>query len=497
MLLIYLVDPWWNNPQYSYGLLVPFLCLGLLWHRRKELTLAFAATTQPVTHSHFSRAFLFLGALALLPIELLRQASPQLRSIGIFGTFLCLALTFWTIHRLGLRRLPSLFYGTALLFITAIPWPSVLELWITQSLMNWIAGITADILNVIGVLAIPRGNLIELKSGVLSIDEACSGVRSLQSCIMVSIALGQFFCLSKYRAGFLLVCGILLALIGNFIRTLILTLLASSYGLSSVEIFHDSAGWGILICVTLALYFFTGKLEEPASYQSLPSSFPTIDWGKIPTVRTACALGFISVLVAHLWYWSHDAYWPPQEKPFLTLNTSPNLLIKEVPVPHSVLEILRPQHGAYYRAYSSTFGEVTIFTFFWSAGSDSLVAFFHRPDICMAGAGWQMTDDVHETSIKIANQNTAWNIFSFQRDQQKVLQAWGVWRDGIEQKLDFSKGWSSAFGKHMQIWHYIREGRRTTNIEIVSVSLDTSQGDEKALRHLIQQLFATQPRGEP
>ena len=177
MLLIHLLDPWWNNPQYGYGLFVPFLCLGLLWHRRDELALAFASTEQRAAYSHPNRIFLFLGVLTILPIELLRQASPQLRSIGILGTFLCLTLTLWAFHQLGLRRLPGLFYGATLLLITAIPWPSVLELWVTQSLMNWISGITADTLNIIGVLAIHRGNLIELKSGILSIDEACSGVR--------------------------------------------------------------------------------------------------------------------------------------------------------------------------------------------------------------------------------------------------------------------------------------------------------------------------------
>ena len=39
--------------------------------------------------------------------------------------------------------------------------------------------------------AIQRGNLIELSTGVLGVDEACSGIRSFQSTLMAALFLDE------------------------------------------------------------------------------------------------------------------------------------------------------------------------------------------------------------------------------------------------------------------------------------------------------------------
>jgi len=487
LLIVHLSREWWNNSQYGYGFFVPVLCAWVLWQRRGEVAEGFTHATSSSGYSWLGRILLLMGALALLPIELLRQVSPQLRSIGILGTLFCLSLTFWTLRQLGLRRMPDVLPGTALLFVTAIPWPTALEVWITQSLMKGVAAMTTDVLNLFGILAIHRGNLIELASGVVSINEACSGVRSIQSCLMASVALSQFFRLRWSKVWLMLICGMVLALVGNFLRTLTLTLIAALSGPARLESLHDPAGWTILVAVTVVLYWVAGKLEG----SSLPPSISlhSIDWNRLPRARAICAVGIASVITAHLWYWCHDAYWPSLNEPFLVLKSSPELPIQEVTVPPAIMEILQPQRGAFHQGYSSTRGEIAIYSFFWLPGTDQLAPFFHRPDVCMTGVGWEMSDEVRKVSVRIGDRDVVWRIFSFRRGGQKILQAWGVWRDEVEQELDFSTGWRSIFGQHKQRWQYVWQGRRRANTQIVSVSLDVRFGDEKALCEVIQQLF--------
>ncbi len=491
MLLIHLGGEWWLNPQYGYGLVVPLLCGWILWERREELFLSGGDAARPCSRGAW--ALLILGALSLLPLELLRQVNPQLRSIGIYGFALCLALTFWALRRMGWKPMPAVVFGTALLFATAVPWPAAIEMGVTQSLMRRVARFTSDVMGLLGILAIQRGNLIELRSGVLHVDEACSGVRSLQSCIMASVAIGQFFRLSWKRQAALLAGGVLLAFAGNILRTLTLTLLAAWRGTESVSFLHDPAGLLILTGVTLILFGVGKKMEvlpERAAVRWTPP-----DFSGLPRAWGICLLAAVVIVAAHGWYWIHEAQWPPRKEPFLTLKSASDLRVEEVPVPPAILEVLAPDRAAYYQCRSRAWGEVAVYSFFWLPTTDNLVGFFHRPDVCMPSAGWQMDGEVREISARIGGEETSWYVFSFERQGRHLVQAWGVWRDGVEQGLDFSKGWRFFGGQHFQIWRYVLEGRRRSNTQIVSVILDADTADDAKLTHVIETIFTTRPPG--
>jgi hypothetical protein len=53
--------------------------------------------------------------------------------------------------------------------------------------------LTVAFLNLFQITAVQHGNVIEVKSGLLGIDEACSGIRSLQATVMVSLFLGELY----------------------------------------------------------------------------------------------------------------------------------------------------------------------------------------------------------------------------------------------------------------------------------------------------------------
>jgi exosortase/archaeosortase family protein len=126
-----------------------------------------------------------------------------------------------------------------LFFLTAVPWPPRFEQPITAGLMQAVTAGTTVFLHWFGIPAQTTGGAITLRTGVVGITEACSGMRSLQAGIMFGLAMGEWFLLRPFRRITLLFIAIALALTTNFIRTLPLSLQAEWHGLDAVEKIHD------------------------------------------------------------------------------------------------------------------------------------------------------------------------------------------------------------------------------------------------------------------
>jgi len=83
------------------------------------------------------------------------------------------------------------------LFLVAIPWPSLFEQPIIQGLTRLNTAMVVNVLVILGVPATQHGNVIEVSTGMVGISDACSGIRSLQSSLMISLFLGEFYFLRR------------------------------------------------------------------------------------------------------------------------------------------------------------------------------------------------------------------------------------------------------------------------------------------------------------
>ena len=84
--------------------------------------------------------------------------------------------------------------------------------------MQGSAVIAVEVLNIGGFAAVRHGNLIEVATGVVGVEEACSGVRGLQTSLMVSLVLGELGRLSVARRFILVFAGAFIALLLNLMR---------------------------------------------------------------------------------------------------------------------------------------------------------------------------------------------------------------------------------------------------------------------------------------
>ena len=314
---------WSTDPQYGYGWVVPLLCLGLLirrWHaarsaeqpeREKAETLkterqkkegdpcvtspciplpdrggeesgehppaqSCGATGKseignqtfisafPISAFRISAFQLFVFALAFLylPTRLVEAATPEWRPIQWSLAITTIGLTLCVIG-LGMGRgwLRQLAFPICFLLV-AVPWPTLIEAPIIQALTRLNTGIVVEVLGVLGVPAMQHGNVIEVSTGMVGIDDACSGIRSFQSSLMISLFFGEFYRFGLLKRLLLVPVGFTLAIAFNVLRTSILTLVAAKKGIAAISQYHDETGITITILCTLALWGVAAVLRK-------------------------------------------------------------------------------------------------------------------------------------------------------------------------------------------------------------------------------------------
>ena len=236
---------WAADPQYSFGWFGPLLCAYLFMTRWLS-----RPPTEPGSWTGAKWLF-WIAALSFLPTWLVEQPNPDWRGLTWLLALEVVILNLCAVYFVGGRPWLRHFAFSLCFILTTLPWPGGLETFVIQGLMQVVAWVTVGLLNLSHIAALQHGNLIEVKSGLLGIDEACSGVRSLQASVMVSFFLGEL-----YRAGFrrrtlFLLAGILIAFFCNVGRTFFLSWTAASQGIESVPKWHDWAG-----VIELGICFF-------------------------------------------------------------------------------------------------------------------------------------------------------------------------------------------------------------------------------------------------
>src|SRR5438552_11664928 len=111
-------------------------------------------------------------------------------------------------------------------FFVAVPWVTPIEVPIIQGLMRVVAAVAAETVTLFGIPAQLEGNLIRVTSGLVGVNEACSGVRSLQTALMIGLLFGELKRLSIWRRIMLVVGAIAIALAANLCRAVFLVWIA-------------------------------------------------------------------------------------------------------------------------------------------------------------------------------------------------------------------------------------------------------------------------------
>ena len=257
---------WRGIPDYSYGWFVPLLSACLFWERWK--TRPAPETISAATGT----AILFAGfGFALFPSSLGLEVNPGWRTAAWVLGGSIVGISFCVLHLLGGRSWVHHFAFPVLFFLVAVPWHSRFELPLIDTLSRLNAILSTWTANLLGTPAIRQGVLIETANGFVNIDDACSGIRSMQATLMLALFLGELFRYSPGRRILYVLVGQALAFGGNIARTTYLVRISDLHGNDAVNSRHDAAGWAIL-GATLAGLLLLSRILHPKRSRAAPET---------------------------------------------------------------------------------------------------------------------------------------------------------------------------------------------------------------------------------
>lgn len=381
---------WTVNPQYGYGWSVPFLALFLLYRRWED-----RPAPAPPRWKFVTIIVAAAAALPLLPARIISIANPDWRMLSWTLAILAVVILLGGLNLAGGTRWVRHFCFPVVFFLIATPWPARFEDMIVQSLMRADAAIVVQVLNAIGTIAIQRGNVIELSTGLVGIADACTGIRSLQSTLMISLFLGEYYRMSAPRRVILVTAGMLLAFVCNLARTLLLCLIASASGVEAVHEWHDSAGLTILLVCIVGLWLLSLWMGKRATARPPPP--PAIPAGSLTGLWpfAAALLLWIGLteICAEGWYRVRGAGLP-QASSWSVAWPVHQTAYANAKIPEAAQELLLYNEGGG-ASWTGDDGHPWMMYYFrWLPGRTAArFVKFHRPDICLPASGMTMARD--------------------------------------------------------------------------------------------------------
>ena len=439
---------WLVNEQYSFGWFVPFFALYLFWLRWRDRPETEIRNSKfEIRRRQTIAALLAIPAfLLLLPVRLFEIANPEWRPLAWVHAAAAVMLTLLLIWYAGGKPwLRHFAFPVAFIFV-AVPWVTPVEIPVIQGLMRMVAHVAAETAMLLGIPAQVEGNLIRVTNGLVGVNEACSGIRSLQTSLMIGLLFGELKRLSVLRRVALVAGAIAIALFTNFVRAVFLVGIAATQNISEVGRWHDIAGYTIVAFVfvgSMGLAYWLGGSEVRHQKSEIINQRPE---SAIRSPQSAIGAGYLIFALCWLlfveigtaaWYRVHErnlisgvrwsVRWPEQAPNFHKLKIDEEI--------RSVLRFDAGQGAAWTLAsFPESGGEPKalatpvnrsrpntiscyLYVFRWKPGRNSaLLANLHRPDVCLPASGWtQVADDGVRNYPVSAGFELPFRHFEFQR----------------------------------------------------------------------------------
>jgi len=240
----------------------------------------------------------------LLPVRLIEEANPDWRLLSWVLALLVASYSLVVMAMTGGGSWTRHFAFPVLFPLVAVPWPVQVENVVTQSLAHGVATAAVEIAGWIGVAAFQLGSVIQLHNGFVGVDDACSGVKTLQAGIMVALFLGEVRSLTALQRVLLLIGGCSWVFLCNVARATTLVGIAAQRGFDALHAAHDLVGTIVLIAgmgglVGLAWLFRSRKSEEEARTPSRRLA----DFCQARLVGTAAAVTWLIAIFVFTEFW--------------------------------------------------------------------------------------------------------------------------------------------------------------------------------------------------
>lgn len=469
---------WTIEPQYNFGWFVPLLGGYVAWARWQS---------RPEPSSGTPKALIFAGLLVVLAllglVRVVQEANRDWQLVSWSMALLTVLATWLGLIWMGGWAWWRHFLFATLFPLVAVPWPSTLEQPFILGLTQTVAGIAAELLTWAGMPAIQRGNIIELSAGPVGVEEACSGIQSFQSSVMMSLFLGEVFAFFGAQRIALFLWSIGWSFLCNLCRTLYLGRAMYLAGRDEVARLHDPAGYAAMAAgyagiIAIALWFARG----------MPIPKPVEPTGRTRIVPVAWCLATLAWLAAveagtQFWYSRHEAAKAAAAGTLdWSLRLGANLAgAKPVDPPSNVRLILRYNEASMFEWISPEGNAWAFNALRWEPGNLAADnAGYHNPAVCLVTSGFLLKEEYPQRTFRIGGAEVPFRMYRFENNGQQIFSFYCLWdqREGFQDnRMPEAGGWTS--GARIR---NVLAGKRTAGLQVVNVSVRGPAKQEQAVQ---------------
>ncbi len=395
------VREWTNREEYSYGFLIPFISLFLVWQRKDELE-----------RIDLNGSW---AGLAVLLVGLIIHFIGELSALFVFIQYsfvvtLAGAVLAFT-GRDGFRKVwvPVAF----LLFM--IPLPNFLYNDLSTRLQLASSAFGVGFIRLLNIPVFLDGNVIDLGTYKLQVAQACSGLRYLFPLMSIAFITSYFFKAALWKRVVVFLSSIPITVLMNSFRIGVIGVLVNSWGISMARGFlHQFEGWVVFmacLAILLAEMWLLTLLgtKRGLMRDSLGLEFPNatpkdavIKARRVPRPFFACIL-VIAVAVAFAPSWLNRKEITPQRQDFSTFPMTLKNWHGHPEVLSAIyVEVLR-LNDYLLADYANQKGNIVNFYVAYYA-SQRKGQTIHSPRACIPGGGWDI-DRFSQISISDARKN--------------------------------------------------------------------------------------------
>ena len=486
--LIRVAYPYWGEDSYyNFGWFVPLVVLYFLYARIKTARIEIAPTATRLSVLAFL-AIASTGAIAITALRMLSEANfgfPLLICLhGIILLGICYAALIlfsgWSTWR-------SLAFPLFLMLV-ALPWPSRVEIYVIQSLTHIVTQLVVAVINLIGYPAQAMGNTIRVLDEHVGVDEACSGIRSLQALIVVALCLGEFFNFRIGRRLLMLAAAVAISMLFNGLRAILLTLVTINGTEEKFDFWHDFLGnFNAIICgillfgVAELLEWLLGRTERTEPRIRLPA-ISCKQWKPIAALTILPFAIPEGVVESYYQIKEHgleslpvlDARWPDND--LVTYQMSE--------IPEDAAEVRNYDHGEQVNLFWNNGLRATAIFYGYIDGGrmDAIYGYFHRPEVCLPGTGAELTARMPDINVHVLGRT--WPVqhleFTYPQSESRGratrLQVfWLIW----DHQTYASAGKPVTIGNLQGRIQPMLEGRREFSRQILLLYFPEETGGER------------------
>jgi exosortase len=239
---------------YSHGPLVVPISLAVAWIIIRRNGLPMCSTRS----SRIVAMVMLIGAL------LIHLASMYARVIFVSGFMILPIIAAFVLYLGGWPMLRRLWFPIAFLAFM-VPLPDLTIYNLNFHLKIFAAEASTAIVNAVGVPAYLKGSDIFLQGGKqLTVEDACSGLRSLISLVAFATLFTYACRLRGYKRLLLLLSAVPIAVVANVVRIAVLTVVANNYSVALATPggrVHDLMGFVVFVIAFCIMFLLEGLLD--------------------------------------------------------------------------------------------------------------------------------------------------------------------------------------------------------------------------------------------